>query len=195
MAKRLDHVPEVGVSNHAIEKLRERLPPGCSLNSLADKDLRALLQRAWTYAKDAGAIGVWWERGANGAPEINHVVDLSEVMEGELVGVAREDARTPGKPCYITVITAAMAERSKASKKWVASVDELLVESEPRVAPEETFMLSWEEGGQTQVVISTRGKVQDLVTTLADKGDVVLTTLKLWSSVPFTVERVVRVRF
>ena len=186
--KRLDHLAEVGTSNHAVEKLRERLPLGCSLNSLGDKDLRALLQKAWTYAKDTGAIGLWWER-VNGTLELNHVVDLSEVMEGGLVGIAREDARVPNRPCYVTVITADMAERSKNSGKWVQLGEPVPADS----PPSEEYVLSWDEDGKPQVIIVTKAKIQDIVSTLAGKGDTVLNSLRIWAPVSFSVERVVRV--
>ena len=187
--KRLDHVAEIGVSNHAVEKLRERLPPGCSLNSLADKDLRTLLQKSWGYARESKTVGLYWER-AGAAVELNHVVDLSDVIEGNLVGIVREDSRQLGKPCYITVITAEMAERSRESKKWWE-----LGTPAPEPAPEEQFMLSWEENGAPQVVITTKPKIEGIVATLGGKGDHVLDTLKLWTPVPFSLERTVRIKF
>ncbi|NBO20827.1 MAG: M3 family peptidase, partial [Rhodobacteraceae bacterium] len=64
----------------------------------------------------------------------------SEVMDAGLVGVVREDTRYSGKPCYVTVVTAEMAQRSKESKRWWE-----FEAAAPEDPIEDSLMLSWEE--------------------------------------------------
>lgn len=114
----------VGVTSHALEKLRERQPAGSQYSSLADKELRALLERAWRQGREAKSIELWWERNEAGVVVCNYVVELG-VLSEDLLGLVREDDRTPGRPCFITVITKPMAERSKSNNRWARSPEKV----------------------------------------------------------------------
>lgn len=113
----------VGVTTHALEKLRERQPAGSQYTSLADKELRSALERAWRDGRTEGNIELWWER-VDGAVVCNYVVDLESISE-DLVGLVREDDRTTGRPCFITVISKQMAERSKSVNRWARSPEKI----------------------------------------------------------------------
>lgn len=113
----------VGVTTHALEKLRERQPAGSQYTSLADKELRLALERAWKNGREEGNIELWWER-VDGVAVCNYVINLEMISE-DLVGLVREDDRTSGRPCFITVISKQMAERSKSINRWARSPDKI----------------------------------------------------------------------
>ena len=121
----LRKIEQIGTTAHALESLRERLPAGSAHCSLSDKELRSSMERAWKYARESGSVELWWERVESRAV-CNYLVDLSTVLEAPLVGLVREDDRSPGRPCYITVVTSAMAERSQSTNRWARDPDILM---------------------------------------------------------------------
>ncbi len=115
---------KVDVTTHALEKLRERLPPGSHFLSMPDNDIRLRVEESWKTAVRTGIVEEWWER-VEGRVVLNHVIDFEDFFEAELVGLFRDDQRHPGKPVLITVLTRDMAESNKVANKWARSADKI----------------------------------------------------------------------
>jgi len=225
--KKLDltKIAEIGVTAHAVEKLRERLPAGSTMNSLTERDLRAVLQRAWKFAREEEKIELWWEHVANDAqPTLNYVVPLDDVLENaKLVGIVREDNRNPGKPCFITVITEDMAHRNRGSNRWARSPEfvgtpglpnnalqqqlrdvvitdeqrDIRIKEDQAPGDQPRVVLTWKDpvDGHTHFALVLRSKAEDAVQALVAADTRVLGTIGLWAPLPYHLTRVVKLDF
>lgn len=114
----------IGITTHALEKLRERLPAGSPWSSATDQELRSVMAKVWKQSRLSELVEQWYER-VDGELVCNYIVDLSPDFGGELLGLVRGDDRTPGRPCFITVVTLAMAERSRGLNRWARSPEKV----------------------------------------------------------------------
>lgn len=205
-------IADVGVSNHAVEKLRERLPAGSAVNSLSDKEVRAVLRRGWEFARSENKIELWYER-VEGALVPTYVLSLGSVLEASLVGVVRMDTHGP-RPCFITVITAEMAQRNMESARWARTpnavgVAALMnnslakqlegVTAQPKVTPAkpiEKMVVTWVSEGKLrfQAVPKDTMAVGNLIHQLLQDG-VDEKTIEFWVRSSAKIRRQVTVDF
>jgi hypothetical protein len=120
IAPNLRDAEGISVTTHALEKLRERLPPGSHFKSMPDRDLMLRMEEAWKNEKAAGKIEEWWEKVRDSSTKTvcNFVCDLEDSFDADLVALFREDNRHPGRPTTVTVLTKPMVELNKATNKW-----------------------------------------------------------------------------
>jgi hypothetical protein len=191
-------VDAVGVTAHAMEKLRERKPGG---RILSDKEWRAMLERAWRHGRKNDTIELWWER-VDQEVVCSYIVDLGieEVAEG-LVGLVREDDRTPGRPCFVTVVTAEMARRSQMSGRWadapekVGGIVHTLAEQLVGITPVSVrVVVTWEVAGKTRFQVIPKETVGIFIEALLREG-VDEKTVELWMKTTATIRRQITVDF
>lgn len=201
--KRFDlrNVDAVGVTAHAMEKLRERKQGG---RILSDKEWRALLERAWKHGRKNDTIELWWERDELEVV-CSYIVDLGieEASEG-LVGLVREDDRTPGRPCFITVVTSEMAKRSQASGRWARSPESVggvfntladqLAGVTAVTAPSIKVVMTWDIAGKTRFQIVPKDTVNTFLEALLREG-VDERTVSIWAKMTTTFRRQITVDF
>lgn len=221
----LSAIVDVGITAHAIERLRERLPAGSGVQSLSDHNLRKLLMKAWSFAREEGKIELWWESvPGKRHPVLNYVVPLDDVLESaKLVGLVREDNIHRGKPCFITVITEDMAQRNRGSNRWARSSEQVdapgllndALQQQLRdvvVADEQKdirikedltpgdpprVVLTWKDpvDGHTHFALVLRSKAEDAVQALVEADARVLGTIGLWAPLPHHLTQVVKLIF
>jgi hypothetical protein len=121
----LKDTERVGITSHALEKLRERLPAGSHLLSMPDSDLRLRAEEAWKNASRADTIETWYERGPDNIPLCNWVVDFRDSFDAKLSGLFRADDRQTDKPVLITVLSNHMVENNKHSGAWAKTPEEI----------------------------------------------------------------------
>lgn len=168
----------VGVTTHAIEKLRERQPAGSQYSSMSDKELRTLLERAWKQGRSTEAVELWWEK-IEDTDVLNYVVDLGPAL-GDLLGLVREDDRTPGRPCFITIVTKQMAERSRTMNRWARTPDKLGGTLSHTMAPQlegarapariEKIVVTWVSEGKLRFQAIPKDTAGAFIETLLQNG-------------------------
>lgn len=221
-APNLKDATNIEFSTHALERIRERLPPGSHYQSMPDPDIRRRVEEAWQNAQRADAVEEWWQLNDNQLPEMIFIIDLKDSLDSDIVGLFRENDRRAGVPVLITVLTHDMAAKKKTSNKWAKSSDkigrrELLqtplkdglsgVSALPKPAPVARAQEKTAEE-QGDIILVTwwsadtahhskrvdKEDVSGFVTSLLDKG-IPMEEISFWTKVVPKVRKVVTIDF
>lgn len=125
-APNLKDATKIEFSDHAMVRLRERLPQGSHYLSMPDSDIRRRVEEGWQNAQRANAVEEWYQLNDNsGLPEMIWVCDLKDVFEVDVVALFRENDRRAGVPVLITVLTSEMVFKKKASNRWATTPEKI----------------------------------------------------------------------
>lgn len=192
----LSQTAVVGVSSHAVTKLRERMP-GKQWKSISGDSIRRIMQQA--YEGSADSREHWWEL-VRGRPCSTWVIPLGEVLDSNLFGVIREDDRAPGKACFITVLSQEMVQNNISSNRWTRDPQKLGTSTlltpmlklglEAVTLPDpDLYVVTWRWEGSSRKVSEEvqHHQLESFVSLLLNRPET--SELRVWKHVPFTVEQ------